>query len=354
MKKISSTLVLVITWFSAFSQGTDPYGSIPILHDTAIQWSAESDKVVNLSPQMQANSLKKWYLDKIRNGTATAYMFNGENRIIKTYSFSVSSMTTPDWLKGLSIELPSYKNPKEWYFYDKTIPKENYERYKYRVGGAKFSADSCCGCDEADAFRAKQILNYKNGKFSIYNIFISPLCARQTGTTPIEWYPLCNVAYNNNAEWKFSVPGKDIVLLNTDEVDYEFSRENPSPFDSVLTVHRTDIGSLIYQDILKGNIKPVEFESGKLIPSEKILSWEMPSDTVPVYDYKDPTKLTEYRVIHLERSSTDFSRLRIRQDLYFDFKNERLYSVVRSVVIMLPVRSFDGSIRGYIPYCRIY
>ncbi len=264
------------------------------------------------------------------------------------------SLATQEWLKDLSVGIPAYKNPKEWYFYDKTIPEENYERYKYRVGGAKFSADPCCGCDQADAFRTKQVLDYKNGKFSIYNVFISPLCARQTGTIPIEWYPLCNVAYNDNAERKFPGLSKDVVLLNTDEVDYDFNSENPSVYDSVLTVYRTDIGSLIYQDILKGNLKPIDIETGKPMPVKKFLTWKMPADTMAVYDVDDISKVTAYKVVHAERNPRDFNRLRIKQDLYFDFKNERLYSVIRSVIIMMPVKSYDGNIRGYMQYCKIF
>jgi hypothetical protein len=302
---------------------------------------------------VKAYSLKKWYLGKIRKGEAIAYQMNNDRDAVSSYPLSVPELQTQEWLKGLSIEIPAYKSLKEWYFVDKTISINNLERLKYRVGALHFSEDSCCGCDDADAFRAKQVISYKNGRFSIYNVFISPLCARQTGTTPIEWYPLCKVAYNDNVERKFPGLSKDVVLLNTDDVDYEFSRENPSPFDSVLTVYRTDIGRLIYQDILKGRIKPIDTESNKQIPVKKFLTWHMPADTVPVWDVNDPSKLSGYSVIQAERNPDEFSRLRIKQDLYFDFKNERLFSVIRSVSIMLPVKSPDGKIRGYMQYCRI-
>jgi hypothetical protein len=353
MKKITTTLIISFITCNSFAQVVSGY-TIHIQLDTAIQWAAECDKVVNLSPKVQAYSLKKWYLDKIRKGDATAYKMNNKRDAVSSYQLSMPSLATQEWLKGLIIELPPYKNPKEWIFYDKTMPKENYERYKYRVGGARFSVDSCCGCDEADAFCAKQILDYKNGRFSIYNVIISPLCARQTGTIPIEWYPLCNVAYNDNAERKFPGLSKDVVLLNTDEVDYDFSRENPSPFDSVLTVHRTDIGSLIYQDVLKGRIRPIDIETNKPIAVKNFLTWNMPADTMPLFDPVDPTKISGYQVVQSERSSSEFNRLRIKQDLYFDFKNERLYSVIKSVIIMMPVKSYDGSLRGYMQYCKIY
>ncbi len=362
MKKIATTLVLAIGCLSLYAQKNNYY-TIHIQQDTAIQWAAESDKVINLSPKINEYSLKKWYLDKLKNGSINAYKKNEGSSSISSYTLSMSGLKTQDWLKGLSIEIPPYKNPKEWYFFDKNISKENYERYKYRVGGDKFSTDTCCGCDDADAFRTKQILNYKNGKFSIYNVFISPLCARQltfavtsagnSGTIPIGWFPLCNVAYNDKADRKFPGLSKEVVLLNTDEVDYEFSREYPSLFDSVLTIHHTDIGSLIYQDVLKGRIKAIDIETNKPITANKFLTWQITADTMAVYDINDPSKITAYSVVQAERSSNEFSRLRIKQDIYFDFKNERLYSVIRSVVILLAVKTYDGTIRGYAQFCRL-
>lgn len=350
MKRITTTVFLVIS-INSFSQNNNSYTTY-IQHDTAIHWAAECDKVINLTSKVQSHSLKKWYLVKLKNGVVSAYKINNTRDAVSSYHLSIPGIEKQEWLKGLSIELPPYKNPKEWFFYDKTIPKENYERYKYRVGTLRFSADSCCGCDDADAFRAKQILDYKNGKFSIYNVFISPLCARQTGVTPIEWFPLCNVAYTDNAERKFPKLSKDVVLLNTDEVEYEFTKETASPFDSVLTIDRTDIGSLIYKDVINDIIKPVEIESGKPIPAKKFLIWNMPVDTIPAYN--DNNEVTGYRVVQQARNSKEFSRFRIKQDFYFDFKNEKLYSVIRSVVIILPVRLYDGTIRGYAQYCRIY
>ena len=354
MKKITTTLAVSMICLSAFSQVTNPYYNVPIQHDTAIQWAAESDKVVNLSPKINEFSLKKWYLDKLKNGSVAAYIKNRGSSSVSSYSLSLPGLEKQDWLKGLGVEISPLRYPNQWHFIDNSMPKNNYDRVKFRGGVLNLSADSCCGCDEADAFRVKQVLNYKNGRFNIYDVFISPLCARKTDKAPFEWYPLCNVAFNDNMNRKFPGLSKDVVLLNTDELDYDFSIEYPSPFDSVLTVYRTDIGSLIYQDVLKGNIKPVDAETGKAIQVKNFLSWKMGSDTMAVYDINDITKINEYRVVQQERSSRDFSRLRIKQDLYFDFKNERLYSVIRSVKLLLVIYGMDGkTIRGVTPFCRL-
>lgn len=353
MKKIALIPVLSFAVMAVQAQVISGY-TIPIQHDTAIQWAAESDKVINLSPKISEYSLKKWYLSKLKNSSVTAYRKNAGSSFISSYSLSMPGLQTQDWLKGLSIELSPTKHPQEWYFMDNSKSKDDWERGKYRAGKLNLNADSCCGCDDADAFRAKQVLSYKNGKFSIHNVFISPLCVRQTAAPPSDWYPLCNVAYNDNSERKFPGLSKDVVLLNTNEIDYDFNRQTPSPYDSVLTVYRTDIGSLIYQDLLKGRLRAFDIETNKLIPVKKLLTMGMPADTMAVYDITDPSKIIEFKVLQAERSSTDFCRIRIKQDLYFDFRNERLYSVVKSVILMEVIYMNDGvTIRGKKSFCRL-
>jgi len=348
MKRYSVALFLGLFFLKASAQ----YYAIPIQHDTAIQWAAECDKVVNLTSVTGGNSLKAWYLDKLKKSTVTAYTKERGSKYGSSYDLSLPSLERQDWLKGLTVEVSPVLF-REWYFVDTNI--HNYDRFKYRGGTLLSAADSCCGCDEADAFLAKQVLNYKNGKFSIWNVFISPLCARQTNSPPFfSWYPLVNVAYNDNVDRKLPAPGKDVVLLNTTNVDYDFNFETPSAYDTLLSVSGTDIGSLIYQDILKGNLRPVDPETGQPILVKEFLTRGMPADTVLALDPDQPDKVLAYKVLQSERSSRSLNRIRIKQDLYFDFKNERLYSVVRSVTLMIAVMGIDGkTIRGQYAFCRL-
>ncbi|HEV7780865.1 MAG TPA: hypothetical protein VGO58_06345 [Chitinophagaceae bacterium] len=347
VKMIGIAFALTTTWYNSVAQ--DAYSPVPIRNDTAIQWSGGSVKLVNLTGNASAQNLKKFYLDKIRAKGVTAYEMSEGDKYPSSYRLFLPSLGTQDWLNGLGIELPETKSRKEWYFYDKTMPKDNPDRYRYRAG-SEFSVDSCCGCDEAGAFRVKQKLEYKNGKFFIYNIWLSPLCARKAGSPVLEWYPLCNLAYSKPGR-EFPGVGNGIIYLDTDIIDYEFGKRFPSPFDTVLMTDRPDIGSLLYQDILKGDLRPLEIESGKPLDIKKLLTTGMGIDTV--MDVDDDGNVTRYRAVQNLRSSSDFSRLRITQDFYFDFTNERLYSVVRSVVIVLPVLSYDGTLRGYFPFCRL-
>jgi hypothetical protein len=78
----------------------------------------------------------------------------------------------------------------------------------------------------------------------------------------------------------------------------------------------------------------VNAETGNGIPVKNLHTIDMPADTLMAYDADDPEKLTAYRVVQQQRTPRDFNCIRIEQDLYFDFKNERLYSVIRSVTLL--------------------
>src|SRR5262245_26798273 len=125
MKRNSMTLFLAILLLNAKAQ--NGYNTIPIRHDTAIQWSAECDKVLNLSPSTaNGESLKKWYLGKLKNGTVTAYTKDAGSRYVSSYEVSMPQLEKQDWLKGLSSELSYSRYPNDWYFVDNTL--SGYER----------------------------------------------------------------------------------------------------------------------------------------------------------------------------------------------------------------------------------
>jgi hypothetical protein len=317
--------------------------------DTNIHWAGISDKLIDLSPKVKDYSLKKWYLGQVSNSGATAY--REENGQLTPYLLR-KEIDVQDWVKGLVISRPQYKNPKEWYFRDKKYPLSDINGLVFHTGTG-FSGDSCCGCDDADAFRARQLLTYRNSRFEIYNVFISPLCVRRDDNNKYNWYPLFNVAFNGNPQLKFPGMDRNVVLINTDEVDYDFSGNEVNSADSVLTVYRAAIGDLVYNDITRGKLKAVDPESGVIIAAKKFLTWRMPSDTVQVYDIIDPDKIKGYQVVQRERNPRELSRFRIRQELYFDFKNERLFSVIKSVTVMMPVENYSGIRMGYIAFCRL-
>jgi hypothetical protein len=105
--------------------------------------------------------------------------------------------------------------------------------------------------------------------------------------------------------------------------------------------------------MLLGRLRPVDAETGNGIPVKNLHTIDIPANTLMAYNADDPEMLTAYRVVQQQRNPRDFNRIRIKQELFFDFKNERLYSLVRSVILMQFVRLPYGMIIGQYPFCRL-
>ncbi len=134
MKQYATTFVLTLIYSGALAQNHHRH-TFFIQQDTAIQWAAECNKVINLSPKVQAHSLKKWYLDKIKKSTVTAYMIDEDRKGVTSFPFSLPSLERQEWLTGFQPQLPSYKDLKECYFVDPTKPSDDEDRIRYAVAG---------------------------------------------------------------------------------------------------------------------------------------------------------------------------------------------------------------------------
>src|ERR1700741_4225483 len=99
MKKNIIAYLLCILFLDAASQ---VYNSVPIQHDTAFQWEAMSDKLINLYAGPGKSSLKKWYLDKLKKDTVTAYTMNKSGRFYSSYEAAMPQLERQEWLNGLT------------------------------------------------------------------------------------------------------------------------------------------------------------------------------------------------------------------------------------------------------------
>ena len=186
-------------------------------------------------------------------------------------------------------------------------------------------------CDESDPSRIKQTVTYRNGGFSIHTIFISPLCVR-----------------------KKPAAGKNVVLLKTDSLHYDFSANGKSSDDSVLTVDRPSLVTLLLQDLSNGKLKAMDYETGETIPYKDFLTWKIAADTLQVYDTAGSAEVFRLAVVKKPRDPDKLGRIRITQEQWFDFRNEKLISVILSVVMMEAVRTPDGQdIIGWKAFCRL-
>ncbi|HYC39412.1 MAG TPA: hypothetical protein VEB63_02915 [Chitinophagaceae bacterium] len=304
------------------------------------QWTAQCSKLANLTPPKGSMSLKKFYLEKLKNASVTAYRFvPGEPRPT-VYQLSMPKLERQEWLKGLVPQPRAYKNPKEWVFIDPSKTSADPDWARYHVPDLGFSEDSCCGCDDAEAFRLRQVLSYQDGAFLIQNLLIAPLCARRSAKGSLDWYPLCEVAYCDQP-----LESGTLTFIGTDVLDYQLNRDCKP-----VTRVEKNLVKLVMHDFQAGRLEVTGAEGSENIPVTEFLTWDMPVDTLVEYDGAGNAR---WKTVRKERSLNAEYRFRIEQDFYFNAANEKLYSRVKSVLLMEPIFLPNGQLRGYRPLYRL-
>jgi hypothetical protein len=299
-----------------------------------IQWAIEVDAVANLSPASNTISLKNYFFEKLSSGKQLSYVVK-DGKIIGSYIPPPRQFQKQEWLDSYYVRRSEYWE--NWNFHNKRSGSG------FRVSG--LSNDSCCGCDDYDAFLVKQVISYSNRKFDIKNMLLAPLCARKVDEKSGSWYMLGWFGYNESS----SKP-KNAIPLTTTYITYEVD-----PYDSIrhfdlLTVGEENIMTLLFKDLTSGNLKAVDPETQEPIPTDKILTWGTTNDTVAV---DNGFGSVGYVVTERVWDPLEFKRLRLVQEWWFDPKRGKLYSTVKKAIIIRTIYNYEGGIRGHAQFMEI-
>jgi hypothetical protein len=108
----------------------------------------------------------------------------------------------------------------------------------------------------------------------------------------------------------------------------------------------------ILQAIEKGKQKAFDPETNKQIPAKEIFIWQMPADTLSVYDAAGNSK---YKVVQSRVNPDDIPLIRIFQNWYFNISTGKIESEIKSIELLQGIRnSFTGNFLGNKVFCRIY
>jgi len=218
--------------------------------------------------------------------------------------------------------------------------------------------DSCSRSELFEIFRVKQIICYANAELSINNILISPLCLKSNNYTgnfnpaPI-WDILFNVAFNSGD--KVNSKQEDLVYLGEEEYYYDLNETAFFENKNKLTPRAPTLIRLILDDCKKRKLKLFDPEKGIEIAYAKLKSWGLEKIPIVIYD-PDGVGMggSKTRYVMPERNFDSLNRLRIKQDLFFDMKNEVLISNVKTVDILEPVITQSGIYMGNAARFRFY
>jgi hypothetical protein len=327
----SLSLFLLFLTVGAAAQSQGSYKDF-IFNNQAISWAAEYESFVNLTPKTNTFSLKKWWIAKLKNEAVPAYNISADGNIVKTQSVHLPGLMQSAWFNDYYVQ-PS-NTAKAWRFVNRKTSES------LRVV-PEYSNDSCCGCDDSEAFRVKQLLTYSHSRFSITNVLLSPLCARKK-EDKIAWYPLGNFSLNTK-------PARTATAkyITTSEVSYNVNQLDSMVDFKTLSVGDQSIVNHLFNDVSKGILKATDPQTKEQIPKDALLTWRMPADTVA--DYNQNGEVVAYRVTHQEFDPKDLTVMRILQDWYFDTNTQKIYSEARSVLLLRRMVSRDGEFRGITP-----
>lgn len=101
----------------------------------------------------------------------------------------------------------------------------------------------------------------------------------------------------------------------------------------------------------KGKIKAFDAATNEPIPAKKILTWQIPSDSMMKYDDKGNSKVI---VVQGQHDPSRIDEIRICHDWYLDVASGKLQSVIKWIEPREQIYTSTGLFIGYRALCRIF
>ena len=143
----------------------------------------------------------------------------------------------------------------------------------------------------------------------------------------------------------------DTMLLRASECEWivkSLAKNNPSLTAEI----GKSISFILLQAIEKGKLKAIDPITNKLIPAKEIFMWQMPRDSMMVFDSSGEN--TKVVVVQREISSDKITQIRIYQDWNFDLSTGKFECIIKWIELMEEIYTSSGLFLGMKPFCRIY
>ncbi len=315
MKVIITCLVCIITQ-NIFAQ--IPYTDF-IQNDTAIQWAAEYDQILNITPKISRYGIRNIIHSKLLKGECIDNYTTNNDGAIST-KFCLKDTSTIKEIINSNI-LP----------YNFRVNHEALEKKGYAWSEMPEFYNLNIQRNLFHIYNIKQLISYKNGKLSVQNTLISPIFLRKINDpnlkTTFSWYSLYATGFNNSNKKLSKIEKlKCVDLGNTEEkYDFHYSLFDTTVKAKIFTQLNPILSKHIYEDILAKKISAVDILEN-LIPSEKILEVDNPEIEINEYDKEGNIKgiIKARNEINLD-SLYNFT---INQHFYYDTTNNVLHSEI--------------------------
>jgi hypothetical protein len=284
----------------------------------------ETDNYFDLTPKIPKYSITALYLKKLKEGVIT-YQKNRDGFSVTQLRLNRKDLNTN--LPTDTLNLKSLFNER---FYG--IPREQISSLK-----SNCLCDTCTHPVLLDIIKVKQIVYYKNGRFHINNVLLTPMCLKDSidyENDSSVWYDLFNVGFSNKTDLS---PSSKMIYIGTTENSYNFSVQK----SKLITLRNPGIMKLIYADFKKGLFYAYSPDDTSRKVKLKDLLVRAKKEFM-IQDYDSLGNIIGTRKVMSELNLDSFYNFKIAQDIYFDPVTEVLISIIKSVSIQAPVITSTG------------
>jgi hypothetical protein len=335
--------ILLITTLSQKCFAQIPYTDF-IQNDTAIQWAAEYDQILNITPKISKYGIRNILHAKLMKGECTDnYTTNSDGAIKRIFCLKDTGLNNNIFSSNV--------NPYKAYFYDNKNLSE--------VCNSSEIANSYLGNlnkNKFQIYKVKQILYYKNNKLFINNALITTLYLNEFSDSNefvFSWIPTFTTCFHNKTIAKLTSKQKSRCIdLGESYANYRILDEEM--YESkikIFTKLNPSFSHHLFQDIFDNKITIVD-DKENIIPNKKVFDVNNPLIEVPVYDNDGNLRVT--KKMRNEVNIDSFYLFEIKQHFYYDSISNILHSEVNYIDLYKRVVTNQGIDLGNGFHFRIY
>lgn len=289
-----------------------------IQNDTSIQWAAEYDQILNITPRVTKYGIRNIIHTKLLRGECIDdYNSNNEGVFKKSFCLKDTGITNPTFTSNI--------NPYKFYYdfndkhgYNKS---EMYDSYQENLMKNKFHI-----------YKVKQILYYKNDKLYINNALVTSLFLRNivaSDNIKFAWTSSFTSCFNSSNDKFTASIKKHSVDLGIMETNYNLlNGEDHENELKIFTKSNPSFSHHLFEAILSNKVTVVDEKENK-IQNKKVFEVNNPPIDVPVYD--DEGNIKVYKKMRNEINVDSFYNFSINQHFYYDSSKSILHSSVNFI-----------------------
>lgn len=341
MKIIFACFLLIISQ-NIFAQ--IPYTDF-IQTDTAIQWAAEYDQILNITPKIRRLGIRNILNRKMINGGCINNYSTNEDGAFKT-SFCLKDTVAAK--ENISNGINPY-----YYF----VKNDELKGKGFAWSEMPCSYELNIKRNKFHIYNVKQIITYSKATMSVQNILVSPLFLKMKNepnmSNSFNWYSYYSSCFNNTkSKLSKSEKQKCIDLGNKDEkYDFHYALFDSNSKAKIFTSFDPILSKHIYEDILAKKITAVDLFNN-YIPAEKI--FEVQNPEIEVNEYDKEGKVIKILKLRNQINMDSIYNFSISQHFYFDSVNNILHSEINYVDVNKRAITSEGVDFGIGFYFRVY